>query len=145
MIEVVVEKTLKAPIDKIWALCADFGNIDWFEGNGIPGAEKVDVKGEGIGMARFIHMAGFDQPIEEVLATFDAANYTYSYDIMPNPLMPFTDYNATGTLKAEADGSTTATWVARFNTDAMSAEDANAIMTGTYESMLKCLEEAANK
>lgn len=145
MMEVIVEKTLNAPIDKIWALCADFGNIDWFQGNGISGADKVDVEGEGIGMARMIHMAGFDEPIKEVLTSLDAKNYTYSYDIMPNPLMPFTDYKATGTLTAQADGSTKATWLARFNTETLSEEDANAIMTGTYQSMFLCLEAAANQ
>ena len=141
--QVIVEKTLNAPIEKIWALCADFGNIDWFKGNGVPGAEKVEVEGEGIGMARIIHMAGFDEPIKEVLTAMDPQNYNYSYDILPNPLMPFTDYKATGTLTALADGSTKATWRASFESDTLSAEDANAIMTGTYESMFKCLEAAA--
>lgn len=143
MMEVTVEKKLEAPIEKIWALCADFGNIDWFKGNGVPGADKVDVEGEGIGMARMIHMAGFDEPIKEVLTSLDAKNHTYSYDILPNPLMPFTDYKATGKLTAQADGSTKATWKACFNTDTLSEADARDIMTGTYQSMFLCLEAAA--
>lgn len=142
--EITVEKIINAPIEKLWSLCADFGNIDWFKGNGLSGPQKVDVEGEGIGMARLIHMEGFDEPIKEVLTYMDAKNYTYSYDIMPNPLMPFTDYKATGTLTAQADGTTKATWRASFSTDTLSDDDARDIMNGTYQSMFLCLEAAAN-
>lgn len=141
--EIIVEKNLNAPIEKLWALCADFGNIDWFKGNGVKGAEKVEVEGEGIGMARMIYMEGFDEAIKEVLTHRDAKNHTYSYDIMPNPLMPFTDYKATGTFTAQADGSTKASWRASFKTDVLSDNDARDIMNNTYDSMFNCLEAAA--
>ena len=37
MHEIIAEKTLSAPLDRVWALVADFSNLDWYEP-----AEKVE-------------------------------------------------------------------------------------------------------
>ncbi|HBQ39957.1 MAG TPA: hypothetical protein DD808_05210, partial [Halieaceae bacterium] len=32
MIRVKVERELNAPVDKVWALLEDFGNLNWYPG-----------------------------------------------------------------------------------------------------------------
>ncbi len=49
MVEVSVEGELEFSAKEVWAVIADFGNVDW-----IPGVEKVDLEGEGVGMIRHI-------------------------------------------------------------------------------------------
>jgi hypothetical protein len=144
MIECKVEALLTAPLEKVWPLCADYGNLDWFKGHGIAGAKQVDTVGEGIGMERHVHMEGFDTPIIEVLTALDTSNHSFSYEILPHPLMPFSDYKVDAKLTDNGNGKTLALWVARFNTSAMREQEAIAMMTDTYGKMLRCLEDAAN-
>ncbi|MDP4652506.1 MAG: SRPBCC family protein, partial [Haliea sp.] len=75
MINVKVERELNAPVDKVWSLLEDFGNLKWY-----PGWTKLDVIGEGPGMIRRIHMDGMDS-IDEILESMDPASRSFSYTI----------------------------------------------------------------
>ena len=55
MIRVKVERELNAPVDKVWALLEDFGNLNWY-----PGWTDLETIGEGPGMTRRIHMEGME-------------------------------------------------------------------------------------
>ncbi|MGB1907112.1 MAG: SRPBCC family protein, partial [Spongiibacter sp.] len=75
MIEVHVTRQWNIPASQVWALVADFGDISWADG-----IDRVEVVGEGVGMARHIYM-GDMPPIEEVLTSQNPEEMTFSYDI----------------------------------------------------------------
>ena len=53
MSEALVRVEIAAPVEKLWSLLADFGEIGWMQG-----VSKVEVKGSGVGMVREIYALG---------------------------------------------------------------------------------------
>ncbi|MBW2292648.1 MAG: SRPBCC family protein [Deltaproteobacteria bacterium] len=53
MIEVSLEREFAVDAKKLWAILADFADISW-----IPGLEKVELEGEGVGMIRHVTAPG---------------------------------------------------------------------------------------
>ena len=49
-----VERELKVPIEKLWALVSDFSNLSWYSP-----AEKIEKLGSGIGEIRAHHHARY--------------------------------------------------------------------------------------
>ena len=139
MHEILIEKTLDAPLSKVWPLLADFGNLDWYTP-----AEKVEAIGEGIGQIRRITMTGMGDPIDEILEAIDNEAHSLSYSI-PGGVM--VDYFVTNTLSANGD-KTDLVLRGTFKEVAMeglSAEDLIAIMQDNYSGMMDALSAAANK
>src|SRR5262245_48773798 len=66
--------TISAPVDKVWAIVRDFGNLAW---GGIPG---VTLEGEGIGAVRTFTSRGVT--IRERLEALDDLGHTLSYSIL---------------------------------------------------------------
>ena len=60
MAEAIVKETVDVPVDRLWALVADFGDVSW-----MPAGTQAELEGSGAGMARII--GGGDAPIREVL------------------------------------------------------------------------------
>ena len=76
MVELNVIRKISATLDSVWAVLDDYGNLSW-----IPGADNVEVIGEGVGMTRRLHMPGLESPIDETLTAKDVANKSFSYTI----------------------------------------------------------------
>ncbi|MBW2231724.1 MAG: SRPBCC family protein [Deltaproteobacteria bacterium] len=68
MSEALVRVEIAAPVEKLWSLLADFGEIGWMQG-----VSKVEVKGSGVGMVREIYATGAAAPVVEVLESKDEA------------------------------------------------------------------------
>ncbi len=135
MITVTVERIIEAPLAQVWAILADFGNIDWIEG-----PESVEVVGSGVGMIRKLKIPGIKQPIDEVLEHLDAVNASLRYSIPKHPVVPFENYNATISLSAPSEEKTAIVWEATFTSEKMSEADASSIMHGNYSRMLDNLD-----
>jgi hypothetical protein len=88
---ITVSKQVVASPDTLWAILADFGNVDW-----IPGAGDVRVEGEGPGMRRTISGSG-DVPIVETLLWINPEERALSYEISNNPL-PVSRFVAVATV-----------------------------------------------
>jgi len=131
-----VTRILAYPIDQVWALLEDFGNIHW-----APGIDKLEVIGEGLGMIRRIHIDGLNEPIDEVLHSIDANNFTFSYTIPRGLPFPLKDYKATSSSKALADDKTEVTWRSDCAPDGLSLEDSTAMLEGTYNQLLDWISE----
>ena len=97
-----VTKRLAAEPDAVWAVLADFGNVDW-----IPGPGDVRVEGEGPGMRRFIS-ASSDKPVIETLIWIKPDQRALSYEITNNP-MPVSRFVAVTTV-SDAAGESIVTW-----------------------------------
>jgi hypothetical protein len=75
MVEVSIEREFDVSAEKLWAILADFADISW-----IPGIEKVEIEGEGVGMIRHVTAPGLPQLHERM----DAIDRRESRDRPPN-------------------------------------------------------------
>lgn len=137
MHEILIEKTLNAPVHSVWALLEDFANLDWYAP-----AERVETIDENGTLVRRIFMHGMDTPVDEKLEAIDAQKMQYSYTI---PDMPMHEYRVVVNLST-SDANTHVRWHASFSGvgEGINAEDMVALMTDTYGAMLADLEQAAN-
>jgi len=88
MIEVKVERVLEFSAQEVWALIADFGNVSW-----VPGIEKVELEGEGVGMVRHLTVPVFPQ-LHERLDAIDHEKMTLDYSIPAVAYIHLKDYRA---------------------------------------------------
>lgn len=141
MHEFTVEKTLDVTKDKLWAVVADFANLDWYQG-----AARVEREGEGIGQVRRIFMPGMDQPVEEQLLALDSNNCTLEYTVLEGAVNIMRDYHVIARLQDADGGGTRASWQARFSgvsVDGVAPADMIAVMQSTYDGMLDAMAAAA--
>ena len=135
MVELTVIRNISASVDAVWAVLDDYGNLSW-----IPGADNVEVIGEGVGMTRRLHMPGLDSPIDETLIAKDIAAKTFSYTIPKNAVIPFDDYNATVSVTGDT-GSATVNWYCCFDQGDVPEADAKSMIEGSYSMMLDALAD----
>ena len=142
MHEIIAEKTLNAPIDKVWALVADFSNLSWYSP-----AKKVEKipsnNADGSGEIRRIHMPDMPNPVDEVLDSIDNDNHTLRYHI---PETPMANYAVTVSLTAKGD-QTHAKWHASFSDvtmEGLEPEMMIGMMQQTYSGMLDEIEAASS-
>ena len=133
MVDLVVVKQIEASADAVWALLGNFGDMSW-----VPGADNVELIGEGVGMTRRINIPGLDSPIDEILSAKDDAAMTFSYTIPKNAVIPFDDYTASVSVTSEGAG-TRVDWACSFDEGEMPAEDAKNMISGSYSNMLDAL------
>jgi len=75
MVEVRVEREYEFGAETVWAVFADFGNVRW-----VPGIEKVELEGEGVGMIRHLSVPVFPQ-LHERLESIDHEGKVLEYSI----------------------------------------------------------------
>ena len=138
MIECIVERELSASFNEVWALVANFGNLDWYET-----AQRVEVIGEGAGQTRRIHIAGIEATVDEVLDSVDQEAHAIHYRVLKGDLVPFDDYTVTATITDLGNGKTHARWHATYGPGGLSEEDALGLMQGNYSAMLDMIEKTA--
>ncbi len=120
-----VVEELDVPVDRLWALVADFGRCDW-----IPGA-KVELEGQGVGMVRVIGGA-----IRERLDALDPAARTLRYSIEDEGIpFPVRGYRATMKVDA-AEGGARLTWTCECEPKGVSDAEATAQIEGMYRTMI---------
>ena len=93
-------QSLDVPADRVWATFSRFGEISW-----LPGIERVEVTGAGVGMIRSLYITGLDATIEETLESLDDVHRHFSYRVKKNPFVPYNDYHATVTVEAAGPGA----------------------------------------
>ena len=135
MTTIVAQEDFGASADAVWKRLGDFGGIaDW-----MPGVEKCEVEGEGVGALRSISMG--PMTIAERLVTYDAAARTLAYSIEGGPL-PVKDYLATIRVSETGPDSCHVDWDARFELN--EGIPADAIAPGlerAYGGALKALKK----
>lgn len=103
MPHLVISKHVDAIPATVWAIVADFADVNW-----IPVAGVVEVEGEGIGMRRLIHGSG-TTPVAETLTSMDPDRMELGYSIANNPL-PVKRFDALVSVRPTGDAATTVTW-----------------------------------
>lgn len=133
MAKIEVNEEYNVSADAVWERIADFGGIrDW-----MPGVEKCEVEGEGLGAVRAIQIG--PMTIKEKLESLDAEGRSLSYSITEGPL-PAENYLAT-IVVSEQGGGCRVDWTATF--DLPEGVDEGAIgpaVAGGYSGALKALK-----
>jgi hypothetical protein len=134
---VLVEDEIGAPIARVWACFADFGDL----GGWAPGAPKVTLDGpaSAVGTVRLVENEG-QPPIRERLTAYDPSATTFSYAMLESPF-PFTDYLATVRLSDLGGGRTGIRWSSSFVPQGMPAESVVALLENVYRMFIGKLKE----
>jgi hypothetical protein len=135
MIEVRVERELAFSADKVWALVADFGNVSW-----VPGIEKVELEGEGVGMIRHITVPVFPQ-LHERLDAVDHEKMILDYSIPAVAFIRVKNYRARAEV-FEVDGERCrVAWSCVAEADDTDDEEAIARTEAFYESIMQWISD----
>ena len=100
--EVTFETIIAHPPEKVWALLADFTNLQW-----LPGPSKVTEELHDGYPARVLHFeegSGVD-PIVEYLFSVDPQSMRLEYGVVRNPFVPVDGYRAEVNLCVSDKGS----------------------------------------
>lgn len=89
MAKCVYEQALEASAEAVWAVFGRFGEVGW-----LPGPERVETVGDGVGMTRLMHIPGMEAPVEETLEALDEQGRQFSYRVKRNPFVPYDNYQA---------------------------------------------------
>jgi carbon monoxide dehydrogenase subunit G len=122
MAEGVVDVTVGAPPDEVWAKLGDFGGI----GEYFPGIESCRLEGDD----RVIGLFGME--IRERLMTRDDAGRTLTYSVVAG--VPVDSHSATITVEPEGDGSKV-TWAYAVTPDEMAP-----VFGDSYQAALTSVE-----
>jgi hypothetical protein len=99
MPELFAKADIAAPAARVWALLADFGNIQaWWPRDSALQIERVELEGEGIGMVRHIYNHGMPQCASERLDLLDPQTFTLVLSIVGQRPGGITAYVATSRL-----------------------------------------------
>jgi carbon monoxide dehydrogenase subunit G len=135
MADFLIQQTFKASPDTVWSYLGDFGGI----GNWMPGIEKSEVAGDGIGATRKLYFNPTTFVVEALKAR-DETGRSLSYSIEEGP-MPIENYLATISVVEDGD-ETRVDWSATF--DAPEGVDPEAIkpaLSGAYAGALTALKK----
>jgi len=121
MLEVSVEREYEFGPEEVWAVFADFGDVRW-----VPGIEKVELEGQGVGMIRHLTVPVVPQ-LHERLDAIDHRERVLEYSIPRVEYIQVRNYRARAQVvdlgsercrvrmscAAEAEGASEAEAIAR--------------------------------
>jgi len=137
MSEVIVRRKVAAPAKRCWDVLSDFGGIADMS----PMIESCEVEGEGVGAVRTLGLPG-GASLQERLEAHDEAGMTFSYSIIGDHPMPFTDYYSTVTIEPAGDDACTIDWRGRFEPKGDDEAGPAGIVNGIYAGGLVALGKA---
>ena len=135
MAEVVVNGTVSAPLEKVWAIVRDFGDLSWAR------IHDTKLEGEGVGAVRTFTSTGGDLVVQERLEHLDEAAHHLSYSLIDAGVIPWTSYLAHIRLSS-VDGHTHVEWWGTFEPRNVTEEQASGIVRSIYENGIRSLQRA---
>ena len=131
-----VKQNVDVPVETLWGLIADFGDMSWLP----DGGANVRTEGSGPGMARLI--AAGDKTIREELVSIDPETRTLVYTIPENVPFPVTSYRATIRV-GESGGGSEIDWSCSFEPVGVSDTQASELIQGMYGTMIGWIRDRA--
>jgi len=135
MIELNIEREVNLDADAVWAVLADFGNVDW-----VPGIENVEIEGRGVGMIRHLSVPVYPT-LHERLEMLDPESMTLDYSIPSVEYISVRDYRARARVQPLEPGRCRLHWSCRAEADGASEEEARQKTRAFYEAMLDWLTD----
>jgi hypothetical protein len=131
-----IHDELVAPIERVWACFADFGDLSAWA----PGRTRVPVEGHGVGAVRTVGSDDGRPPVRERLEAYDPASHTFSYAMLESPF-PFADYVATVRLRDLGHGRTAIDWSSTFEPRGLPTQQVTDMIEGIYRLFVARLKE----
>lgn len=131
--EVKVEGAISAPVEKVWALLRDFGDLSW------GGIVVSRVEGEGVGTVRTFTATGGIE-IQERLEILDDAAHSLKYTLLDSESLPWSAYEAEIRLSDEA-GQTKLEWSAELEPK-LPEESVQTIVRAIFQNGIENLKRA---
>ncbi|MEX3785772.1 SRPBCC family protein [Paraburkholderia sp. BR14374] len=146
MFDIKVHHDFKFPKETIFALLADFGNIEgWWPTNHPEHAiEKVINEGSGMGMTRHIYNVGFPNPISERLDWIDPERFEYKLSVTHKQPVDMIEYSAVARFE-DIEGGCRMHYHSNFLTSSGKPDESDAFLRGAYLFMFEGLEQAATR
>ena len=138
MVELSVEREFEFSAGEVWAVFADFGNVSW-----VPGVEKVELEGEGIGMVRHLTVPVFP-PLHERLETLDHEKMVLEYSIPSVEYLEVRDYRARAQVTDLGSGRCRVRMTCKAEATGLEA-DATAKTEAFYGAMLSWIDDFLKK
>jgi hypothetical protein len=139
MVEVKVECVLEFGAHEVWAIIADFGNVSW-----VPGIQKVELEGEGVGMVRHLTVPVFPQ-LHERLDAIDHEKMMLDYSIPAVAYIHVKDYRARAQVFELEGDRCRVVWSGIAEADGADDEQAIAETEAFYASIITWIGDALNK
>jgi hypothetical protein len=134
---VLVERTIKLPIKRVYARLADFGGIDKLLPEDI---DRISLRGEGIGSVRSIRLKGAPDDVEERLEGL-LENRLVSYTLTRNTVLPLEQYHAVVELSEAAGGGTTVRWGSNWIAKGAPEAEVKPLLSGLYNKIIDSIEK----
>jgi carbon monoxide dehydrogenase subunit G len=134
MIDVSFEREFEFDAETVWGIFADFGNVSW-----VPGVEKVEVEGEGIGMVRHLTVQVFP-PLHERLESRSHEDRVLEYSIPSVEYLEVANYRARAQVTGAGDGHCRVRMTCRAEATGLEA-DAAAKVEAFYGAMLGWIDD----
>lgn len=136
MVEVSIERDYEVAAERAWALIADFGDVSW-----VPGIEKVEVEGDGVGMVRHLTVPVFP-PLHERLDAIDHSARMLEYSIPAVEYIQVENYRARAQVVDLGRGRCRLLWSCEAEAAGASEEEATDKTRAFYEAMLGWIDDA---
>jgi len=144
MPEINVSQEINAPAAKVWALIADYGDIQaWWPKEGPVQIARVENEGQGVGMIRHIYNHGFPEPISEQLDYLDPEMNTWKLSIVRRMPPGMIAYSATGNIVETDSSSCRVDYKGVFSTDPGKEAEVEQFLRMAYALMFKGLKTTA--
>jgi len=135
MIKVQIEREYEFGADDVWAVIADFGNVSW-----VPGIEKVDLEGEGVGMIRHLTVPVFPQ-LHERLDAIDHEEKLLEYSIPAVEYISVKNYGARAQVIDLGPGRCRVLWSCKAEAEGAPEAEARDKTRAFYEAMLGWIDD----
>ncbi len=139
MIEVRIEREYAFGIQDVWGVIADFGNVSW-----VPGVEKVDLEGEGVGMIRHLTVPVFP-PLHERLDAIDQEKKVLVYSIPAVEYICVKNYTARAEVVDLGPGRCRVLWSCTAEAEGAPEDEAREKTRAFYEAMLGWIADYLEK
>jgi hypothetical protein len=130
MVAVSLEREFDVDAGRVWAILADFGDISW-----IPGIEKVQLEGEGVGMIRHVTAPGMPV-LHERMEAIDHEKMTLDYSVPAVGYLQVKNYRARARVVALDGGRCRLIWSCESDPDGVTEAQATANSEAFYEMVM---------
>ena len=139
MVKLSVEREFEFSAEKLWAVISDFGDISW-----VPGFEKAELEGEGVGMIRHITVPEFPQ-LHERLDVIDHEKMILDYSLPTVEYIQVKNYHARAQVIAREGGRCKVIWSCEAEADGADEAQASANTKEFYKALLGWIDDFLKK
>jgi len=139
VVAVSAEREFDVAAGKLWAILADFGDIRW-----IPGTEKVELEGEGVGMIRHVTAPGM-AVLHERMDAIDHEKMILDYSLPEVEYLRVKNYRARVRVVALGGDRCRLIWSCESEPDGVTESQATANTEAFYEMVMGWIGDAVAK